>query len=155
MPGGLEQRPAFGVPLTFDGCWGRATSRRIASIGMSGAYLAADERARLAVADLIVAANDAIRVRTLRWEDVHDEVDAALLSRRWTGYAPSGMRQLERARDDLEFANHARAEIGRIAESARAGSGLDADAAAAEQRLAGRLVALAAECERRAVTLRS
>jgi len=122
---------------------------------MNEAYLAADERARLAVADLIVAANDAIRVRTLRWEDAHDEVDAALLSRRWTGYAPSGMRQLEQARDDLEFANRARAEIDRISESARAGSALDADTAAAGQPSVERLVALAAECERRAVTLRS
>jgi hypothetical protein len=139
--------------LTFGGCWSRDTSRPIAGIGMNEAYLAADERARLAVADLIVAANDAIRVRTLRWEDVHDEVDAALLSRRWTGYAPSGMRQLEQARDDLEFANRARAEIVRISESARAGSGPDADSAGAQ--FVERLVALAAECERRAVVLRS
>ncbi len=122
---------------------------------MSQAYLAADERARLAVADLIVAANDAIRVRTLRWEDAHDEVDAALLSRRWTGYAPSGMRRLEQARDDLAFASHARAEIERISESARAGSGLDGDSSVAGQQLVGRLVALAADCERRAVALRS
>jgi hypothetical protein len=119
------------------------------------AYLAADERARLAAADLIVAANDAIRVRTLRWGDAHDEVDAALLSRRWTGYAPSGMRQLERAHDDLEFANHARAEIDRISESARAWSGLEAGTAPAAKQSVERLVALAAECERRAVTLRS
>jgi hypothetical protein len=122
---------------------------------MSQAYLAADERARLAAADLVTAANDAIRVRTLRWEDVHDEVDAALLSRRWTGYAPSGMRRLEQARDDLEFANRVRAEIDRMSASARAGGGPDADAAAAGQQFAGRLVALAAECERRAVRLRS
>ena len=122
---------------------------------MNEAYLAADEHARLAVADLIVAANDTIRVRTLRWEDVHDEVDAALLSRRWTGYAPSGMRQLDQARDDLEFANRARAEINRISTSARAARGSEPDAAAAGHRLVERLMALAAECERRAVALRS
>jgi hypothetical protein len=125
------------------------------SVGMDEACAAADERARLAVADLIVAANDVIRVRTLRWEDAHDEVDAALLSRRWTGYAPSGMRQLEHARADLDFANQARAEIDRIAASARARNGLDAGTAPTVKESVDRLVALAAECERRAVALRS
>ena len=118
-------------------------------------YEAADERARLAVADLIAAANDVIHARTLRWEDVHDEVDAALLSRRWTGYAPSGMRRLDEARDDLEFANRARAEIDRMSAPVRTGSAVDEEPAAAGRRRIERLVALATESERRAVALRS
>jgi hypothetical protein len=115
----------------------------------------AEERARLAAADLVAAANDVIRWRTLRWEDARDEVDAAVLSRRWTSCAPS--RKLDDARDDLDFASRARTEIGSISASLNgvaAGGGQNA-VAATQTVLIGRLVVLAAECERRAILLRS
>ncbi|MGC8633751.1 MAG: hypothetical protein ACP5VP_03675 [Candidatus Limnocylindrales bacterium] len=121
----------------------------------------AEERARLAAADLAAAANEVIRARTLRWNEARDEVGAALLSRRWTGYAPSGMRKLDEARDDLEFASRALTEIGRISASvhepaAERGEGADAfDAAGDDAAATGRLVTLAVACERRAIRLRS
>jgi hypothetical protein len=138
---------------------------------MTQHFSRAEERARLAAADLSAAASDVIRARTLRWSEARDEVDAALLPRRWTGYAPSGMRKLDEARADLEFASRALTEIGRLVASARAPAGeggadapsfeatptaapaADADATAAAA--TARLVALAVECERRAIRLRS
>jgi len=102
---------------------------------------AALERARLAAADLLSAAVRAVALRTLKPEDVRDEVDAAVLSRRFTSYAPSG--ELDDAWADLDFARAAQREIETIA-GHTAGT---ADA--------GRLEALAAECGRRATALRS
>ena len=123
---------------------------------MSQDFAAVEERARLAAADLLAAANDVIRVRSLRWDAARDEVDAALLSRRWTGYAPSGMRKLDDARDDLAFASRARTEIASILASRSASAaGHGEDAVAADAALIDRLMALAAECERRAIRLRS
>lgn len=46
---------------------------------MSEDFATAEERARLAAADLLAAANDVIRVRSLRWDDARDEVAAALV----------------------------------------------------------------------------
>ena len=123
---------------------------------MSDDFAAAEERARLAAADLLAAANDVIRVRSLRWDAARDEVDAALLSRRWTGYASSGMRRLGDARDDQAFAGRARTEIASIAASVSASAaGRGGETAARDAELIDRLTALAAECERRAVRLRS
>jgi hypothetical protein len=119
-------------------------------------FASAEERARLAAADLLAAANDVIRARTLSWNDARDEVDAALLSRRWTGYAPSGRRKLDEADDDLAFARRAHAEIASISASARASAAAPgAEAAVADPTPIGRLLAIADECERRAIRLRS
>ncbi len=121
---------------------------------MSRDVTVAEERARLAAADLLAAANELIARLTMKPEDTQDEVDAAVLSRRFTSYALSG--RLDDAWKDVDFASRARTEIGSISASL---SGLSAavneDAAAAQAELIGRLDALAAECERRAVVLRS
>ena len=123
---------------------------------MSEDFATAEERARLAAADLLAAANDVIRVRSVRWDHVRDEVDAALVSRRWTGYAPSGMRRLDDARDDQAFADRVLAEIRSIVASRGATpAGGSADTVATDAAVIGRLDVLATECERRAVRLRS
>jgi hypothetical protein len=115
---------------------------------------AAEERARLAAADLLAAANHVIALHTLRSEKARDDVDFAVLSRRTTTYAPS--RTLDDAWDDVDFASRARAEIGSIAETLRAAAaGPGEKAVAAEAEAIARLNVLAAECERRAVALRS
>ena len=121
---------------------------------MSRDFEAAEERARLAAADLLAAANLVIAQRTIRVEDVHDDVDSAFLSRRFTSYAPSG--ELDDARVDRDFASSARTEIGSITGSLH-GPATDRGGAATvdEGELIGRLNALAADCERRAVLLRS
>ena len=123
---------------------------------MSEDFATAEERARLAAADLLTAANDVTRVRSVRWDDARDEVDAALVSRRWTGYAPSGMRRLDDARDDRAFADRTLAEIRSIVAShgATAAGGSD-ETVATDAAAIGRLGVLATECERRAVRLRS
>jgi len=121
---------------------------------MSQGFDAAEERARLAAADLAAAADHVIALHAIRVEDVRDDVDSALLSRRFTSYAPS--RELDDARDDLDFANSARTEIGSISASVGASAaGRDEAATSGGAQLIGRLVALATECERRAVSLRS
>jgi hypothetical protein len=114
----------------------------------------AEERARLAAADLVAAANHVIAMHAIRPEDAQDDVDFAVLSRRFTSYAPS--RTLDDARDDLDFASRAQTEVGSVSASmgALATAGGE-DAAEAEAGLVGRLVVLAARCERRAVVLRS
>ena len=106
----------------------------------------AEERARLAAADLLAAANALIGRLTMKPEDTHDEVDAAVLSRRFTSYALSG--RLEDAWKEVDFASRAQTEIESISASL---SGLSA---AAQTEQIGRLNTLAAECERRAVALR-
>ena len=123
---------------------------------MSEDFATAEERARLAAADLLAAANDVIRARTLSWNDARDEVDAALLSRRWTGYAPSGRRKLDEADDDLAFARGAQTEIASISASAGASAAEPrAEAVVAESASIDRLLAIADECEQRAIRLRS
>ncbi len=90
----------------------------------------------------------------MRPENVRDDVDAAVLSRRITSYAPS--RTLDDAWDDVGFASRARAEIGSI--SATLSATVPApghDVLAADAAAIGRLSALAAECERLARLLRS
>jgi hypothetical protein len=114
---------------------------------------AAEERARLAAADLATAANDVIARYSVRWRDAQDEVDFANLSR-WTRYYPA--RKLDDAREDLSFATRAQAEVRSIAASIamlvpRSGAGT----AAPDAQLIRRLVGLADECERRAIHLRS
>jgi hypothetical protein len=119
---------------------------------MDQAFGAALEEARLAAADLVAAANRVIALHTMRPEDVRDEVDTAVLSRRWTSYASS--RALDEARADLAFAGETRDEVEAIAASATspaAGQG----GVASESTIIGRLLVLAAECERRAASLRA
>ncbi|HJW22245.1 MAG TPA: hypothetical protein VJ506_07450 [Candidatus Limnocylindrales bacterium] len=83
---------------------------------------------------------------------MRDDVDAAVLSRRSTSYAPS--RTFDEASDDLMFAGQARDEIEAI--SASATSSVTGHAGVPTlATLVRRLVALAAECERRAASLRS
>jgi len=114
----------------------------------------AEERARLAAADLLTAADDLIARLTMKPEHTQDEVDAAVLSRRFTSYAQS--RRLDDARADADFARRARTEIGRISTSLNDLSDPPTDdAATAQAALIGRLNALTVECERRAVVLRS
>lgn len=121
---------------------------------MDPAFNAAEERARLAAADLVAAANHVIALRTIRPEDVRDEVDAVVLSRRWTSYAAS--RTLDEARDDLAFADNARDEIEAISASfTSVGAGPGEDEVASESAVVRRLAVVAAECERRAASLRS
>ena len=123
---------------------------------MSEDFATAEERARLAAADLLAAANDVVRARTLSWNDARDEVDAALLSRRWTGYAPSGRRKLDEADDDLAFARHAQTVIASISASPGASAAEPgAEAVVAESASIDRLLAIADECEQRAIRLRS
>ena len=114
---------------------------------------AAEERARLAVEDLLAAASQVIAWHAMRPEIARDDVDAAVLSRRITSYAPS--RTLDDAWDDVDFASRARAEIAGIAATvtgSAAGSG--GNSVAAEVEAIRRLRVLAAECERRAAALR-
>jgi hypothetical protein len=121
---------------------------------MDPAFSAAEERARLAAADLVVAATHVVALHTIRPEDVRDEVDAVVLSRRWTSYAAS--RTLDEARDDLAFAGNARDEIEVISASfTSVGAGPDEDEVATGSAVIRRLAVLAAECERRAALLRS
>ncbi len=123
---------------------------------MSEDFATTEERARLAAGDLLAAANDVVRVRSLRWDDARDEVAAALVSRRWTGYAPSGMRWLDDAQDDQAFAARVLAEIRSIVASRGApAAGGGEDTVATDAAAIGRLDVLVTECERRAVRLRS
>lgn len=79
-------------------------------------------------------------------------VDAAMLSRRSTSHAPS--RTLDEASDDLKSAGMARDELEAISGSARS-SVTGQDDVPTLATAIERLVALAAECERRAASLRS
>ena len=120
---------------------------------MTQDFGAAEERARLTAADLAAAANDVIARGSVRWRDAQDEVDFANLSR-WTRYYPA--RKLDAAREDLAFATRTQAEVRSIAASVAVlvpGSGRGASAS--DAKLIRRLVGLAAECERRAIYLRS
>ena len=121
---------------------------------MSQDFDAAEEQARLAAADLLAAASQVIAWHSMRPEDVRDDVDAAVLSRRTTSYAPS--RTLDDAWDDVDFASRARAEFGSISATVTASATEPGEhAVAADAEAIGRLHVLAAECERRAVALRS
>jgi len=121
---------------------------------MSQDFDAAEERARLAAADLLAAASHVIAWHSMRPEDARDDVDFVVLSRRFTSYATS--RTLDDAWDDVDFASRARAEIGSISATPSAsGAGPGENAIAAEAGVIGRLKVLAAECERRARVLRS
>ena len=120
---------------------------------MDHALRAAAEQASLAAADLVVAAKHAIALRTMRPEDVRDDVDASVLSRRFTSYATA--RTLDEARDDLGFASRAMAEIGSISTSVDSPTTDHEEAVTAELASIARLAVLAAECERRAAALRS
>jgi hypothetical protein len=121
---------------------------------MTQDFDAAEERARLAAADLLAAASQVIAWHSMRPEDVRDDVDAAVLSRHFTSYAPS--RTLDDAWDDVDFASRARAEIGSISATLSASAAEPGEhAVAAEAEAISRLLVLAAECERRAVALRS
>ncbi|MGA3029681.1 MAG: hypothetical protein ABSE58_02940 [Candidatus Limnocylindrales bacterium] len=120
---------------------------------MTQDFDAAEERARLAAADLAAAAADVIKRHSIRWRDARDEVDFAELSR-WTRYYPE--RKLDDAREDLGFASRAQTEVGSISASRGAlATEHRGDAVAAEAELVGRLGVLADECERRAIYLRS
>jgi hypothetical protein len=120
---------------------------------MTQDFDAAEERVRLAAADLSAAANDVIKRHSIMWRDARDEVDFANLSR-WTRYYPE--RKLDDARDDLGFASRTQTEIESISASLSASeTERSGDAIAAEATLIGRLVVLTAECERRAIYLRS
>ncbi len=120
---------------------------------MTQDFDAAEERARLAAADMVDAASQVIAWHSMRPEKEHDDVDAAVLSRRITSYAPS--RTLDDAWDDVDFASRARAEIASIAATVTASTtGSGGNAVAAEVDAIRRLRALAAECERRAAALR-
>ena len=123
---------------------------------MSADFRSAEERARLAAADLLAAAHDVIARHTIRLEDARDDVDFAQLSRRWTSYGTPS-RRLDEAWDGVDFASRARTEAVNISASQAAlAAGREAGAVAATaEELTGRLVALAAECERRAISLRS
>jgi hypothetical protein len=121
---------------------------------MSQDFDAAEERARLAATDLLAAASQVIAWHSIRPEDVRDDVDAAVLSRRVTSYAPS--RTLDDAWDDVDFASGARAEVESITAALSTSAPAPGEnAVAAEAAAIARLSALAAECEHRAVALRS
>jgi len=121
---------------------------------MSQDFDAAEERARLAAADLLAAASQVIAWHSMRPQDVRDDVDAAVLSRRATSYAPS--RTLDDAWDDVDFASRARAEVASITATLSASAPAPgAKAVAAEGEAINRLNVLAFACERRAVALRS
>jgi len=90
---------------------------------------AAEERARLAAADLLAAASHVVAWHSMRPED---------------------------ARDDVDFASRARTEIGSISAALSASAARPGEnAVAVEAEVIGRLDVLAADCERRAVALRS
>jgi hypothetical protein len=117
---------------------------------MSETFDAAEERARLAAADLASAARDVIRWQTMKPEDVRDDVDAIALSRRWA----RSPQRLEDAYADLDFASRAESEVVAVSTSRRAIASrwvVEGD----EGELIDRLIAIAAQCERRAMALRS
>ena len=116
-------------------------------------FVAAEERARLAAADLSAAADEVNKRHSIKWRDARDEVDFAYLSR-WTRYYPE--RKLDDARDDAGFASRTQTEVESISASRSAlVAGHSEDAEATEETLIRRLMALADECERRAIYLRS
>jgi hypothetical protein len=121
---------------------------------MSQDFNAAEERACLAAADLLAAASKVIARHSMRSKDVRDDVDAAVLSRRTTSYAPCW--RLDDALDDVDVASRARAEIRSIAATLNASApGPGENAVAAEAEIIGRPNVIADDCERRAVARRS
>jgi hypothetical protein len=111
---------------------------------MAQDFEAAEERARLAAADLLAAANELIRRRSVTWGNARDDVDFAELSRIGR-YLPS--RKLDDARADLEIVTHTQAEIDAIVAARDT-------APSAEVESIRRLTAIGDDCERRAISLR-
>jgi hypothetical protein len=104
----------------------------------------AEERARLAAADLLAAANELKRRRSVSWGNARDEVDFAELSRIGR-YLPS--RKLDDARADIDVVTGLQAEIEAIVAARET-------APAAQAESIRRLTAIADDCERRAISLR-
>jgi hypothetical protein len=104
----------------------------------------AEERARLAAADLLAAANDLVRRRSVSWGNARDEVDFAELSRVGR-YLPS--RKLDDARAYVDSVIGVRAEIDAIVAARHTEP-------ATEGESIRRLTAIADDCERRAISLR-
>jgi hypothetical protein len=112
----------------------------------------AEERARLAAWDLETTANQVIRRRSITWATAQDDVDFQELSR-WTRYLP--LPKFDHAREGLEFVTRVREEIAGIQSSLSALAAGQAGDPAAEKDAIRRLDALADECQRRAIALRS
>jgi hypothetical protein len=104
------------------------------------------ERARLAAADLMGAADYVIRRQAITWSTAQSDADYQELSR-IGHYMP--MLRFDNAERDLDFAKQAVIEIDAIAAAAAATE------AEAETESIGRLARIADDCERRAVRLRS
>jgi hypothetical protein len=111
---------------------------------MAQGFDEAEERARLAAADLLAAANDVVRRRSVSWGSARDEVDFAELSRIGR-YLPS--RKLDDAKADLDRVPGVQAEIDAIVAA-------HASAPSDEAESIRRLTAIADDCERRAISLR-
>lgn len=105
---------------------------------------AAVERARLTAEDLASAAGEVIRWGALKPEVAEDDVDFAMLSRRWTSYLSP--QRPEDESNDIAFAASARSEADGIVAS-RAASPGGGGAASDDGRLADRFQAIAVECE--------
>jgi hypothetical protein len=104
----------------------------------------AEERARLAAADLLATANDLIRRRSVTWGNARDEVDFAELSRIGRYLTPG---KLDDARAYVDSVAGARAEIDAIVAARHTEP-------ATEGESIRRLTAIADDCERRAISLR-
>lgn len=111
---------------------------------------AAEERARLAAQDLLAAANDLIRRRSVNWMTARDEVESAEVSR-ISHYLPS--RKFDDAKKDGDVVRDALQEIAAIVASHTERPD-GADAAIAEAASIRRLTAIADDCERKAISLR-
>jgi hypothetical protein len=104
----------------------------------------AEERARLAGADLLAAANDLIRRRSVTWGNARDEVDSAELSRIVRYLTPG---RLDDARAYVDSVIGLRAEIDAIVAARHTEPATEAESIR-------RLTAIADDCERRAISLR-
>jgi hypothetical protein len=111
----------------------------------------AAEWARLAAADLLAAANEVIRRRSITWFNAQTEADFQEVSRIGR-YLP--IRKADDAPRDVEFAGRVAAEVESLTDSVSAAAPGDGAPAAVEKEAVDRLKALAVECERRAVRLR-
>ena len=111
---------------------------------MAQEFEEAEERARLAGADLLAAANDLIRRRSVIWGNARDEVDSAELSRIGR-YLPS--LKLDDARACVDSGAGVRAEIDAIVAARHTEPATEAESIR-------RLTAIADDCERRAISLR-
>jgi hypothetical protein len=118
-------------------------------------FAAAEERARLAAFDLTAAANEVIRRRSISWLNAGTEADDAEASR-WPRYLQRWFP--DDARDCLGIASRAQTEVATIVavrqRAVEAGGGASA-AASDDAGSIKRLEALADDCERWAIRLRS